>query len=58
MITLNHLIPFPLTTLIIGGHEPQWVEDILTRVRELDEDARVVLVGYMILAAKHEMVRN
>lgn len=61
---VSDLIPFLLTTLIIGGHEPQWVEDVLARVGELDQqelndiDALSLLTGFMIIVAKDEVRRN
>lgn len=64
MTTLNNLIPYPLTTLIIGGHEPQWVEEVLTRVGELDQqklndiDALNLLTEFMIFVAWDEVGRN
>lgn len=55
----NLYYDYPLTTLIINGHEPQWVDDILNRVdKELDEDARVLLMKWMVDIARVEMARN
>lgn len=58
MITLESLIPYPLITVIIGGHEPQWVEDVIERVRELDREMLMVLTGYMIIVARDEVIIN
>lgn len=58
-VTNNLYYDWPLITLIIGGHEPQWVDDILNRVdKELDEDARVLLMKWMVDIARVEMARN
>lgn len=54
MTTLDHLIPYPLITLIIGGHEPQWVDELLTRVNELDHEMLAMLTGFMIIVARDE----
>ena len=58
-------LPFPLVVVIIGGHEPQWVEDVLARVRELSvpnkvfpDSALMMVTGYVIIIARQEMVRN
>lgn len=58
MTTLESLIPFPLVTVIIGGHEPQWVEDVLARVKVLDDEILAVIIGYMIIVARDEAGRN
>lgn len=63
-ITNNFYYDWPLVTLIGNSHEPQWVEDILARVRELDQqelndiDALNLLTEFMIFVAWEEMVRN
>lgn len=58
MITLESLIPYPLITLVIGGHEPRWVEGVIARVNELDHEMLTVLTGFMIIVARDEVVRN
>lgn len=56
---------WPLVTVIIGGHEPQWVEKVLMRAQELSvpnkvfpDSALMMVTGYMIIIARQEMVRN
>lgn len=60
MITLNDLIPFPLSTLIVGGHEPERVDDAIAQASEVDRDYDmwVTLIGYMIRIARQETARN
>lgn len=56
--TDNLYYDYPLITLIIGGHEPQWVDELLARVNELDHEMLTILTGFMIIVARDEMVRN
>lgn len=58
MITLKGLIPYPLITVIIGGHEPQWVDGVIARVNELDHEMLAVLTGFMIIVARDEVTHN
>lgn len=57
-IANNFYYDWPLVTIISGGHEPQWVEDVLARVNALDDEILAVITGYMIMVAKEEMGRN
>ena len=43
---------WPLILITIGGHEPQWADDVITTVREFDEDARILIMGWMIDMAR------
>lgn len=56
--TDNLYYDWPLTTLIIGGHEPPWVEGVIARVNELDHEALTVLTGYMIIVTRDEVMRG
>lgn len=55
---------WPLIILDIGGHEPRRVEDVMARVRELDQqglndiDVLDLLTGFMIIVARDEVGRN
>lgn len=58
MTALDNLTPYPLISIIIGGHEPQWADDVIQRVNELDHEMLTVLTGYMIIVARQEMARD
>lgn len=64
MNTDNLYYDWPLVLINIGGHEPQWVEDVIERVRELDQqelndiDALNLLTEFMIFVARDEVTEN
>ena len=56
--TDNLYYDWPLVTLIIGGHEPQWAEDVVARVREVDNETLIVVMTLMVIVARQEAGRN
>lgn len=64
-IANNFYYDWPLIVLIGNCYEPQWVEDVLARVRELDQrnkvfpdSALMVVMGYMVIMARDGMEKN
>lgn len=56
--TDNLYYDWPLITVVIGGHQPQWVEDVIERVSKLDHQALVVMMDCMVILARDEVGRN
>lgn len=64
-IANNFYYDWPLIMRIGNNHEPQWVEDVLKRVRELSvpnkvfpDSALAMVTGFMIIVAREEVGRN
>lgn len=63
-ILSNYYYEWPLMAVVGNSHEPQWVEDVIARVSELDQqelndiDALNLLTEFMIFVAWDGVGRN